>query len=249
MSIFLRWIARLSALAMLPVLSGCGGGSSEASGVVLAPLGLTASPESGAFKQAEHQPAAAQSPVRASSLATPGSILRSVSEEPGSEETAVHLQLLSPDGVQASSLELPPVRGVGYATVTAKISSVRAGGETPVDGARPSCPSNARCEYRVVGRNRLDLVYAVKLNDDSVARLSAAGSEILVTAKQTNMPVRTPVTITLEVGKHVSTARLAYLGLEATQETMAQENSSVMVAPMPQPIKPAGSRYPFSGAS
>ena len=249
MSNSLHWIARLSALAILPVFFGCGGGSNEAPGVVLAPLGLTASPESGAFKHAEHQPAAAQSPVRASSVVIPSSILRSVSEEPGSEETAVHLQLLSPDGVQASSLELPPVRGVGYATVKAKISSVRAGGETPVDEARPYCSSNARCEYRVVGRNRVDLVYAVKLNDDSVARLSASGNEILVTARQTNMPVRTPVTITLEVGKQVSTARLAYLGPEATQETIAQESSTVIVAPMPQAIKPAGSRYPFSGSS
>jgi hypothetical protein len=249
MSICLNWIAKPSAaLAMLLVLFGCGGGSSEPSGAVLAPVELTASPEGRSSKQAELQPAAAQIAVRARSVATP-SVFRSASEDSRSEEAAVHLQLLSPDGVQASSLELPPVRGAGYATVKAKILSVRAGGETPVEDVRPYCPSSAQCEYRIVGRNRLDLVYVVKLPDDHVARLSAAGNEILITAKQTNMPVRTPVTITLEVGKHASTARVAYLGADATQEAAAQETPTTTAAPMPQAIKPAASRYPFSGAT
>jgi hypothetical protein len=166
----------------------------------------------------------------------------------GSEETAVQLQLLGPEGILASSLELPPVRGVGYATVKARISSVRAGGETPVDNVRPYCPSTVQCEYRVADRERLDLVYVVKLADENVARLSASGNDILVTAKQTNLPVRTPVTITLAIGRHSSTVRVAYLGSDAAQEAAAQESQGSTVS-MPRPIKPAASRFPFSGAS
>ena len=249
MSICLKWTPRLSALAVLPVFLGCGGGSSEPSDAVLEPVELTASPEIRSFKQVVVSPVAAQPSATARPVTTP-KIFRSASEEPRSEEIAVHLQLLSPDGVQASSLELPPVRGVGYATVKAKISNVRAGGETPVDNVRPYCSSSVQCEYRVAGRERLDLMYVVKLPDENVARLSAAGNEILVTAKQTNLPVRTPVTITLEIGKHTSTARVAYLGPDATQEAaVAQETQTTTAAPQPRPIKPAGSRYPFSGAS
>ena len=247
MSMCLKWIPRLGALTVLPVFLGCGGGSSEPPSAVLAPVEWAASPESPSIKQVVVPLAAAQPSITAKPVATP-SIFRSASEEPKSEETAVHLQLLSPDGVQTSSLELPPVRGVGYATVKAKISNVRASGDTPVDSVRPYCPSSVRCEYRVAGRDRLDLMYVVKLPDENVARLSAAGNDILVTAKQTNLPVRTPVTITLEIGKHTSTARVAYLGADATQETMAQETQTATV-PIPRPIKPAGSRYPFSGAS
>ena len=245
MSMCLKWASRLSAFAVLPVFLGCGGGSSDPPIADLAPV--TASPESRPFRTVVVSPAAAQASVSARPVTAP-SILRSASGAPSSDETAVHLQLLSPDGVQASSLELPPVRGVGYASVKAKISSVRAGGETPVDNVRPSCPSSAQCEYRVASRDRLDLVYVVKLSDENVARLSAAANEILVTAKQMNLPVRTPVTITLAIGKHTSTARVAYLGTDATQEAIAQETQTSTV-PMPRPIKPAGSRYPFSGAS
>jgi hypothetical protein len=141
---------------------------------------------------------------------------------------------------------LPPVRGMGYATVKARISSVRASGDTPVDNVRPYCPSSVQCEYRVAGRDRLDLTYVVRLPDENVARLSAAGNDILVIAKQTSLPMRTPVTITLDIGKHTSTARVAYLGADGMQEAMAQETQSATV-PMPRPISPAGSRYPFSG--
>lgn len=248
MTICLKWCLRLGALAVLPVFFGCGGGSSEPPSAVLAPVEMTASLGSQSFKQAELQPAVVQPAVRARPIATP-STFRSAPDDSRGEETAVHLQLLSPEGVHASSLELPPVRGVGYATVKAKISSVRAGGETPVDEVRPYCPSSVQCEYRATGRDRLDHVYVVKLPDENVARLSAAGNEILVTAKQTNLPVRTPVTITLQIGKHASTARVAYLGADATQEPIAQDTQTTTAAPVPQPIRPAGSRYPFSGAS
>ena len=245
MSMCRKWTPRLGALAVLPVFLGCGGGSSEPSSAVLAPL--TASPESQSFKEVVVWPVPARASISARPVTTP-SIFRSASGQPGSVETAVHLQLLGPDGVPASSLELPPVRGVGYASVKARISSVRAGGETPVDNVRPFCPSSVQCEYRVAGRDRLDLRYVVKLPDENVARLSATGNEILVTAKQTNLPVRTPVTITLEIGNHTSSARVAYLGIDATQESIAQETQTTTV-PMPRPIKPAGSRYPFSGAN
>lgn len=245
-SVCRKWSLRLGGLAVLPVFLGCGGGSSETPNAAEAPVELTASSESPSFK-AVLQPAAAQLAVRARLVTTP-STFRAASEEPRSEETAVHLQLISPDGVQASFLELPPVRGAGYATVKAKISSLRAGGETPVDEGRPYCPSSVQCEYRTVGRDRLELVYVVKLPDESAARLSAAGNDILITAKQTNVPVRTPVTITLQIGKHTSTARLAYLGADATNEITAQETRTAPV-PMPRPIEPAAKRYPFLGAS
>jgi hypothetical protein len=248
MSICLKWSLWLGVFAVMPSLFGCGGGGGETPGAVVAPVESTASPESQSFKEAVLQPVAAQLPVRARSVTSPH-IFRAASQEPRSEDVAVHLQLLSPDGVQASSLELPPVRGVGYATVRARISSVRAGGETPVDEARPYCPSSVQCEYRTADRGRLDLVYVVKLPDESVARLSAAGNEILVTAKQTAMPVRTAVTIALQVGKHTSTARVAYLGAAATIETSAQGTQSLAAAPVLQPIKPAGSRYPFADAN
>jgi hypothetical protein len=246
MSMCLVWTLRLSAVAALPLFFGCGGGSSESSSV-LAPVELTTSPESRSFKQIAVLPPAAQPAFQPRPITTP-SIFRPASEESKNEASAVHLQLLSPDGVQASSLELPPVRGVGYATVKARILSVRAGGGTPVDNLRPYCLSAVRCEYRVAGRDGVDTVYVVKLPDEDLARLSASGNDILISGKQTTMQVRSPVTVTLEVGRFASTARLAYLDADATQEPIAQGAQSTSAEPMPRPITPFGSRYPFSGA-
>lgn len=251
--------------AALCAVAGCGGGGGEpgitgASGAGSAAVQMDGQTERGAtllaLVVATEDP---QGPVRIKPPTLPDALKAADLDARGEEGGLVQLTLKGPEGPQASSLELASVRGVGYPSVRAKVVSVRTNGDAPVASFRAQCASTSECNFRVPLRDGAQQLYVLRIPEDAAARLlpSEAEGEVLVVAQQVAMPARTAVTLTLEADRHASSARIAYLGPDATTQAAvaapAPANGAVPASPLGTPaswaIDPPSRRYPFAPRS
>lgn len=259
---------RWAGWAALCALAGCGGGQTGggASDAGPASVQVEAQAEGGVTllglvvaNEEPQVPPGPQAPVRMKPPSLPEALKAAdVGDARREDRGLVHLTLIGPEGAQASSLELAPVRGVGYPSVRARVSSVRTNGHAPVASLRAQCPSASECTFRAPLPDGAERMYVLRIPQDSAARLLSgeAEGEVLVVAQQVAVPQRTVVTLTLESGRQTSSARVAYLGPDATRAATvapAPAEGTVSASPLHTPasrtIESPTRRYPFAPRS
>jgi hypothetical protein len=130
--------------------------------------------------KSEIPPAAASMPTAAASPAGPEYLL----------------VILRRKGMHRDSDELVPVHGAGYEPLRAFVYlRGKPKKQSPVADVQPYCASTTQCEYRAPRKAGFADRIMISLDDDSVARLSAADDTVVISAR--TLAVATPSIVKL----------------------------------------------------
>jgi soluble lytic murein transglycosylase-like protein len=200
----LGWIATLA-------LCACGGEPDEARREPVAQTATApASKPAAAVQEAVAPPAKA--PVAATAeppvVATPPA-------PASSSATAAPEYLLvvfRKKGLYRDTDELVPVHGAGYEPLRAfVVLRGKPRRQSPVAEVQPYCLSSTHCEYRAPRRAGLADRIMISLEDDSVARLSAADDMVVISARTLAVATPSVVKLTMTIpGQAPVTRQITY---------------------------------------